>query len=86
MRAVIVYHTERDYERDVIGYLKEFEYRTHDELQRIDPDTRDGDSFCRTYDVTEYPAILVLDNEGKVITMWQGMPLPLIDEVRFYVQ
>ena len=86
MRAVIVYRKDTDYEREVAGYLREFEYRTGKTLEWMSPDSREGVDFCRMYDITEYPTIIALDDLGKVQDIWRGLPLPLIDGVSYYVQ
>jgi len=31
-----------------------------------------------------YPALLALGDNGSVLNMWQGMPMPLMDEVAGY--
>ena len=85
MRVVVVGKRKTDYESLVDGYLREFEYRTGKTLERIDPESRDGADFCRIYDITEYPTIIALDDLGVVHNIWRGLPLPLINEVSFYV-
>lgn len=86
MRAVIIYRKNTDYEREVDGFLREFSYRTGKQLEWLNPESREGIDFCRTYDVVQYPTILALDNLGTIQGTWRGFPLPLIDEVSYYVQ
>ena len=86
MRAVIVWKDNTDYSREVIDWLNEFSKRTGKEVESIDPESIDGESFTRVYDVVEYPTILALDNEGKVLESWRGTPLPRIDEVSYYAE
>ncbi|MBI3889548.1 hypothetical protein HY312_03170 [Candidatus Saccharibacteria bacterium] len=85
MKAIIVYRENTEYERDVISWLREFEYRTHKKIEHVNPDTRDGTAFCSVYDIVEYPTVVALDDSGKMQSMWRGLPLPLIDEVSYYV-
>lgn len=85
MRVMIAYRIESDHARDVLDYLRDFERRTGKKIEEIDPDTREGTSLCRLYDIVEYPTIVATDDEGKLQTMWRGRPLPTIDEVSYYV-
>lgn len=85
MRVVVIYKEETDYAREVIDYLRDFERQTGHVLETMDPDTRDGSGFCRTYDIVEYPTIVALSDDGQLQTMWRGTPLPPIDEVVYYV-
>lgn len=84
MRTVIVYKDERDYTRQVTDYLRDFTRQTGHEIETINPDTPDGASFCRTYDIVEYPTIVAISDTGTLQQMWRGLPLPTISEVSFY--
>lgn len=85
MRVVCVWRRESDYERAVEGWLSEFERRTGREVEDLNPDTKDGESFCRAYDVVEYPTILALGDDGAVLASWRGTMLPLFDEVSYWL-
>ena len=85
MRAIIVYKDQTDYARVVTDYLRDFTRQTGHELETLDPDTAEGVSFCRTYDIVEYPSIVALSDEGVMQNMWRGLPLPTISEVSYYV-
>ena len=87
MRAIIVWHEQTDYAREVREWLDDFE-RTlgPGRIESIDPETREGSDFAEAYDVVEYPTILALDEEtGKVLSQWRGTPLPQIDQVAYWV-
>lgn len=85
MSVFVVYRRASDYGREVEEYLRDFEHRTGKKLEEIDPDTRDGATLCRTYDIVEYPTIIATAEDGQVRGMWRGTPLPTIDEVSYYV-
>lgn len=74
-----------DYARSVEEYLHDFEKQTGHKLELLDPDTADGASFCRTYDVVEYPTVIALDSDSRVQNLWRGLPLPTMSEVSYYV-
>lgn len=85
MRTVIVYKYESDHARPVLDYLRDVERQTGHELEVIDPDTRDGASFCRVYDIVEYPTVIALDDSGGLQQVWRGLPLPTISEISYYL-
>ena len=66
-------------------WLTEFERRTGVEIESLDPDSREGESLCRAYDVVEYPTILALNDDGGVLALWRGQMLPTFDEVNYWV-
>lgn len=85
MRVIIVTKNETDYARTVSEYLRDFTRQTGHELEVIDPDTPDGTSFCRAYDIVEYPTLIALSDDGALQQQWRGLPLPTISEVSYYV-
>ncbi|HSX34422.1 MAG TPA: hypothetical protein VLF62_02145 [Candidatus Saccharimonadales bacterium] len=59
-------------------------YESGRKLELISLNTRDGAATASLYDVMSYPAILALANDGSVLNVWQGTPMPLMDEVAGY--
>lgn len=86
MSVMIIYKPVSEHASVVTEFLHEFERRTAQKLETIDPDTRRGADICRLYDVVEYPTVIATTNDGQMRNMWRGVPLPLIDEVSYYVQ
>lgn len=86
MRVVAVYKEATDYARQVDDFLRDFTRQTGAELEALDPDTSEGDSFCRTYDIVEYPSLVAISEDGTLQNLWRGVPLPTISEVSYYVQ
>ena len=84
MRVVCVWREGYDYSRMMEEWLTEFEHRTSKEVESIDPGSQEGESFCRAYDIVEYPSILALDDSGAVLAMWRGTTLPTFDEVAYW--
>lgn len=85
MRVVVIYKVESDHYREVADYLRDFTRQTGRDIEEIDPDTRSGADFCRTYDIVEYPTMIALDTDGRVQNTWRGRPLPQISQVSYYV-
>lgn len=84
MRVAVIYKVESDHAREVFSYLRDYTRQTGRTLEEIDPESRDGSSFCRTYDIVEYPSLVALNDSGQLQHMWRGRPLPTISEVSYY--
>jgi hypothetical protein len=86
MRVVIVYKNESDYARDVSDFLRDFKRQTGHDLQTLEPESTEGEAFCRAYDIVEYPTVIAISDDSVMQNTWVGLPLPTISEVSFYVQ
>lgn len=83
---MVVYKEQTDYARQVLDYLRDFEHQTGHVLETMDPETAAGVDFCKTYDLMEFPTMVALSDDGSIQNTWQGLPLPTISEVSYYVQ
>lgn len=86
MRVVVIWRESSDYARDVIDWLENFRRRTGEELESVNPDDKVGISLVETYNAVQYPTILALSSDGILQKDWSGLPLPLIDEVAYYLR
>jgi hypothetical protein len=86
MKVVVVYKAESDYARIVVDWLQDFTRQTGKAIEAVDPDTAEGASLCRTYDIVEYPTLLAIDGDGRIQNSWRGTMLPTISEVSYYAQ
>jgi len=84
VRVVVITKEDTDYARTVGTFVSDFERQTGRTLEVLDPGSPDGDSFCRTYDIVEYPTIIALGNDGQMQNMLAGTMLPTISEVSYY--
>ncbi len=84
MRVVVVYKDAHDYTRAVDMFRDDFARQTGRVLEVLNPDSREGEQFCRTYDILEYPTIIALSNDGVMQNMWNGPVMPTISEVSYY--
>lgn len=85
MKLVIVWKEESDRASEVREWLRDFEHDVGPgKIESIDPETREGNNFAETYDVVEYPTILAIDSNGKVLQMWRGVPMPQIEKVAYW--
>ena len=84
MKITIVYREESDHAREVFDFLHDFEKRTGQTIEEINPDSPRNEFFIRAYDIVEYPTIVALSADSRLQAMWRGLPLPLISEVSYY--
>jgi hypothetical protein len=89
MKVLILYRPQSEHATTVEMFVRDFEHQ-HDlgskNIELISVDTRDGAATASLYDIWSFPAILALDMDGRVLNIWQGLPLPLMDEVAGYVR
>ncbi len=86
MKVKIFYKQQMDYTRTVEDWLRDFERQTGRSIERVDPESLDGISFCRTYDILEFPSIVALSDDGVLQNIWRGTLMPSINEVNYYVK
>lgn len=85
MKTVVFYREHTDYARSVNEFVEMFGRRYPDKkITTKDLETREGAAEASLYDITQYPAIMVMNDGGGVMQLWQGEQLPLIDEVAAY--
>jgi hypothetical protein len=84
MRVVVVTKEQTDYARQVSDYIRDFQRQTGRELEKLDPESREGVGFCTAYDILAYPTIIALSDDGQVQNKWTGLPLPTLSEVSYY--
>jgi len=84
MRLIILYRQNSEQARATEQFMHEYTRRSTKEIEIMDPDTREGTNFAEIYDITSYPAILALTDDGQPLNTWQGEMLPLMDEVAAY--
>lgn len=71
-----------DYARPASEFAEMVRRRYPDrKVTEVDLDTREGAATASLYDIMQYPAVVVTADDGRPLDTWQGMPMPLIDEV-----
>lgn len=82
MRVVAIYRKRSEHARAVNEFIRMMERRyPGKKIVEYDIDSREGAAEATIYNVVQYPAFLATSNNGSVVGMWEGEPLPLIDEV-----
>ncbi len=85
MKAIALYHPDSEFARSVEEYAHDFWTQRNTTVELVSLSTPEGADMAELYDVTQYPAILVIANDGRVVKIWQGDKLPLKDEVAGYL-
>lgn len=86
MRIVVFYRDASDHGREVREYIDDFERQTGLEIEQINPDDGRNQFFLQAYDIVEYPTTLAIADDGRLLQIWRGRPLPLFDEVAYYAR
>lgn len=81
MKAFILYHPHSEHSRTVEEYVREFERQRRTSLELVSLDRPEGADKARLYDIVQYPAVVVVRDDGQLVKEWQGEHLPLMDEV-----
>ncbi len=82
MRLTILYKENSDHARDVLEFVEMLRRRyPGKKAELIDVETRAGATEASLHDVSQYPALIITSYEGRVMQIWEGLPLPVIDEV-----
>lgn len=82
MVLVALYRMNSEHARPVYEFLEMLRRRYPGKpVVELDIDTREGAAEASLYDIVQYPALLVRSLDGHIQGLWEGEPLPLIDEV-----
>lgn len=84
MKTYIVYKEHSDHSRAVTEYVHDFTKQTGLFINLLDPESLEGESFCRAYGIMDYPSVVAVAEDGQMQKMWVGLPLPTIMEVSYY--
>lgn len=86
MKTLVLYRPHSDHGQDVEEFIENVKKSgTSRRVEVMNVDTREGMSTASIYDVTRYPAILVLRDDGISQKLWEGLPLPMLNEVEAYL-
>ena len=84
MSLSILYRPNTEHERKVLDFARDFKMRNSREIELVSLDTVEGAEKAKVYGVMQYPAILAVGKDGKMLKMWEGDDFPLMDEVLGY--
>lgn len=81
---IVLYHPRSEHSGLVEDFASEFERYKSKRLELISLETIEGSDLARIYDATAYPTVLAMSEDGSLQRMWQGLPLPLMDEISYF--
>lgn len=81
MRLALVYREHSEHARWVETFVNDYQKRTGNEIELIDPDSIRGEGFCRAYDVMSYPTLLAIQPDGSCYQRWQEHNWPLLEAI-----
>jgi hypothetical protein len=84
MRTLILYHPQSDHVGLVQNYVQDYIRFKGKVIELVSLETREGADLAKLYDVTSYPAVLVIEQDGHLMHTWQNGLLPLMDELSAY--
>jgi hypothetical protein len=85
MKVLVLYRPDSEHGRVIEDFIRELRRRSNEvRLEVLNIDSRDGSATASLYDIMQYPAILVLANDGYLQKSWVGDELPLLDEITAY--
>ncbi len=88
MKVLVLYHPQSEHATLVETFVRDMQ-RRHDmdgKIEMVSLDTRAGAEKATVYGVWSYPAIIATKDDGQSLNIWQGEPLPLMDEVAAYAR
>lgn len=86
MKMLVLYRERSDHRQVIEDFIREFKSRhPRSRVETYDVDHREGIAMASLYDVTRYPSILALRDDGSVLQTWQGDDdMPRLDDISFY--
>jgi thioredoxin-like negative regulator of GroEL len=84
MKAYILYHPRSDHSRIVEEYAHDFERIKGKKVELLSLETQEGAAMANLYGIVEYPAVIALRQDGQLLKNWEGLPLPLMNELAAY--
>jgi hypothetical protein len=86
MKVLVLYHPKSEHEGKVLDYVHEYKRIKSRDMELVSLETLQGSNMAKLYDITQYPAVLALKDDGQLERMWQGETLPLMNELDYYTQ
>lgn len=86
MKVVVLYHPNSEQEALVSDFAREYQRFKVKKLELVSLETQSGADYARLYDITQYPAFLAISESGTLQRLWQGNPMPLMDELDYYTR
>ncbi len=85
MKVLVLYKPQSEHSRATEAFHDDFSKVYPDiMLDLMDVDSVEGVTKAELYDILEYPAIMIISNDGQLIKAWIGTGFPSSGEVASY--
>ncbi|HUC95454.1 MAG TPA: hypothetical protein VMR76_00655 [Candidatus Saccharimonadia bacterium] len=81
MQVCVLYHQDGEYSRLTEEFVAELANHTDKKISLLNVDGQEGRRKAELYDIVDYPATLVIADDGSLHNYWQGSTLPTISDV-----
>ena len=86
MKIIILYRPNSEHARTTEEFVASLKQKTTPvRIEAVNIDTREGWAVASLYDILQYPAVMVVREDGQLQKYWEGNDLPRIDEVQGYL-
>jgi len=85
MRVVMVCRDNTEYTREATDWIADFKKETGIDVDWEDPETISGEIFASHHDIVQYPTLLVMRDDSKILAKWAGK-LPQFEEVSYVMR
>jgi hypothetical protein len=86
MKVVVLYHPNSEQGGLVQDFSRDYERFKRKRLDLVSLETKQGSDYVELYAITQYPAFLAISEDGSLQRLWQGNPIPLMDELDYYTR
>jgi hypothetical protein len=84
MKVIVLYRPNSEQEGKAKDLARDYKQLKNRDLELVSLDTVEGDDMAKLYDITQYPAIVALKEDGQLQKLWQGESWPQMNELDYY--
>ena len=71
MKILVLYHKQSDHGGMVEDYARDYKNSHGRSIELVSLETQAGAATATLYDITRYPAVLALTNDGALQNLWR---------------
>jgi hypothetical protein len=85
MKALMLYRPNTENTRIAEEYVADFERLQGKTIELVNLDTQEGAAMSKLYDLPGQPTLIVIRDDGQLMSSWNTLPFPLTSEVAAYL-
>ncbi len=86
MKVVVLYHPDSEQNGKVEDYLRDLKLQGKQRpIEPVSLETKRGAELAEVYEVTNYPAVLAIADDGQLHKLWQSGEMPPFNELDAYL-